>query len=302
MASPAQDLREVPEMSPDPRIRVFRRVLHDFEEFEGMEVDAYVVLGTSHVVLLDTLLCPADMASLMASIEPMINGRQVLCVNSHADWDHVWGNSYFRSRPLPILAHEACRQRLCAPDALHTLKDYKKKTPLFEDVVITPPTLTFSERLSIVDSSLTIELLHAPGHCHDQIVAWLPALRLLLAFDAVEMPLPCIEGSTCAPLMLSTLQRLAALDAQYVLCSHGNTTSPALIHENLAYFHTLEQRSRALLQNHTPTETELQTAATLLKYPFEEAIAHTTWKGDYAYYSWVHEQNAQAILRWLMIA
>jgi hypothetical protein len=37
MTSPAQDLREMPEMSPDPRIRVFRLVLHGFEEFEGME-------------------------------------------------------------------------------------------------------------------------------------------------------------------------------------------------------------------------------------------------------------------------
>ncbi len=41
----SQGVREVPEMSPDPRVRVFRRTLSGLDEFEGMEVDAYLVLG-----------------------------------------------------------------------------------------------------------------------------------------------------------------------------------------------------------------------------------------------------------------
>src|SRR5260370_41941825 len=88
-----QGTREVPEMSSDPRVRVFRRTLRGLEDFEGMEVDAYVILGERYVVLLDTLLCPADMAEIMRIIEPELHGGQLLCVNSHADWDHTWGNS-----------------------------------------------------------------------------------------------------------------------------------------------------------------------------------------------------------------
>ena len=288
-------------MSPDPRVRVFRRVLHGLDDFEGLEVDAYVVLGSSHVVILDTLLCPADMAYVMAAIEPEIGNKRLLCVNSHADWDHVWGNSYFTAtRSIPILAHEDCYQRLIAPTAQTELDGYKKISAAFDDVVITPPTLTFSERLRIVDDSLTIELLHAPGHCRDQIVAWLPALGLLLAFDAVEKPLPCIADSAHAPLMFSTLKRLAALQARSVLCSHGNTTSPTLIQDNLAYLSQIEQRARALLQGSTPTTTELEQATTLINYPLDEVLKHMAGDADRTYYGWAHEQNIQAILNWLM--
>jgi glyoxylase-like metal-dependent hydrolase (beta-lactamase superfamily II) len=297
-----QDMREVSGISPDPRVRVFRRTLHGLDEFEGLEVDAYVVLGKSHAVILDTLLCPADMAYVMATIEPELENRQLLCVNSHADWDHTWGNGYFNStRYIPILAHEHCRQRLISPEAQLKLDGYKKKTAAFNEVTLVPPSLTFSERFTIADDSLPIELLHAPGHCRDQIVAWLPAIHLLLAFDAVEKPLPCIEDSSCVPLMFSTLTRLAALNAQHVLCSHGNTTSPTLIHENLAYLREIEQHARRLLEHHIPTTIELEQAAALINYPFDEVITSITDEVDRTYYSWAHEHNTQAILQSLIL-
>ena len=297
----SQDIREVSEISPDPRVRVFRRSLPGVENFEGMEVNAYVVLGESHVVILDTLLCPADMAQVMATIEPELGNRQLLCVNSHADWDHVWGNGYFDStRHVPILAHDNCRLRLLSPEAHLELNDYKNKSTLFGQVTLLPPTLTFSEHLTIADDSLTIELLHAPGHCRDQIVAWLPAIRLLLAFDAVEMPLPCIEDSSCAPLMFSTLKRLNTLNAQHVLCSHGNTTSPTLIQENLAYLDQIAQRIKRNRHLFELEGADFEHVAESISYPFDEAIAHITEDVDRTYYGWAHEQNARAILQWLI--
>ncbi len=297
---PSSECREVPELSPDPRVRVFRRTLHGLAEFENMEVDAYVVLGASHAVVLDTLLNPADMAGIMAALAGELRGKQLLCVNSHADWDHVWGNGYFRhTRPAPIIAHERCRQRLLTPEARTRLEGYQQKTRIFDGVTLVPPDLTFTTRLTIADEELSIELLHMPGHCHDQIVAWLPALRLLLGFDAIEWPLPCIEESACAPLMLPTLQRLAELDPLHILCSHGNASDPALIQENLAYFLEIERRARQLLTRHLPAEHELEQAAALINYPCEEAIAHVSAEIDRAYYNWAHEENTRAMLTYL---
>lgn len=293
-----QDIQEVPEMSPDPRIRVFRRILHGLEGFEGMEVDVYVVLGERYVVLLDTLLSPDDMAAIMHTIEPDIGNKQILCVNSHADWDHVWGNNYFTgARSVPILAHEHCQQRLNSAEARQRLADYQTRTPVFRGVQVVAPTLTFNEQLTIHAGDLTIELLHAPGHCLDQIVAWLPELRLLLAFDAVEMPLPCLRNAAGVPLMFATLQRLVALNASRVLCSHGKTTSPALVSENLAYMREIERRVHALLAQRTPTEAELEHAAELIGYPFDEVIAHLTEEVDRAFYAWAHEINVRSILQ-----
>src|SRR5581483_9592908 len=219
---PTQGVAEVPEMSPDSRVRVFRRTLNGLEEFEGIEVDAYLILGERYAILLDTLLCPEDIAQVLSLCAPEINKRPLLCVNSHADWDHTWGNSYFSGkRSVPILAHDHCRKRILSGEACQDLAEYQERYPVFHEVKLVPPSLTFSERLTIVDGDLRIELLHAPGHCPDQIVAWLPDLSLLLAFDAVERPLPGIYDAACVPLMFSTLERLTALNARHVLCSHG---------------------------------------------------------------------------------
>lgn len=296
------ELCAVPQLSPDPRVRVFRRSLGGLDGFTSMEVDAYLVLGERYALLLDTLLCPADVAQVLSLSTADIGHRQVLCVNSHADWDHTRGNGYFQNQlAVPILAHEHCRQRLLSAEARQQLSDDQARSSLFRDVTLLPPTLTFSERLTIVDGELSIELLHAPGHCPDQIVAWLPAIGLLLAFDAVEYPLPGIADAACVPLMFATLQRLAALHARWVLCSHGNTTSPALIEENLAYLREIERRCRLLLADHTPTAGEREQLAERIGYPLAQAIAGQSTPGTHIdpYYSQAHEENVQAILGWL---
>src|SRR5881394_1370086 len=85
----------IPEMSKDKRLRVFRRMLSLEGEFDGMQVDAYVLLAERYVLICDTLLCPEDMATMLDAVHGELNGRKVLVVNSHADWDHTWGNCYF---------------------------------------------------------------------------------------------------------------------------------------------------------------------------------------------------------------
>src|SRR5579859_7172742 len=101
-----EQLYAVPGISGDERVRVFRRVFDAPGEFEGMEVDAYVVITDRYLVVLDTLLCSQDMATLMQMVQAEQAGRQLLVVNSHADWDHAWGNNYFTGeRVAPIISH-----------------------------------------------------------------------------------------------------------------------------------------------------------------------------------------------------
>src|SRR5207253_3599574 len=64
-------------------------------------------------------------------------------------------------------------------------------------------------------------------------------------FDAVEKPVPLIESAVGAPYMFATLESLIALQPQRVLCSHGKTTSPQLVQDNLSYLREIEQRCRS---------------------------------------------------------
>ncbi len=296
-----EHLFPVPGMSGDERVRVFRRTFDITGDLEGMEVDAYIVLSDRYAIVLDTLLCPADVAGMMSFVVDELPGRIVLCVDSHADWDHAWGNAYFTGgRGVPIIAHDYCWTRLQSREAADELAEFQQSYALFRDVRLVPPTITFVQSMTIYGGDLTIELKSAPGHHPDQIVAWIPELRLLLAFDAVEKPLPLMDDPCCVPDIFTTLERLVALQPERVLCSHGKSTSPQLVADNLHYVREIERRSRLLLQKHQPTEEELKHASALIDYPFDEVVAGVDGQVDHTFYGQGHEKNIRAVLRWLM--
>lgn len=291
----------VPGMGGDERVRVFHRIFDATGEFEGMEVDAYVIITERYVVVLDTMLCPADVAAMMDFVAGELAGRAVLCVDSHADWDHAWGNAYFTGEhSAPILAHDYCLTRLQSQEEADVLVEFQQKYALFHGVRLVPPTITFAESMVIHGGDLTIELKSAAGHHPDQIVAWIPELRLLLAFDAVEKPLPLMDDQRCVADMFTTLERLIALQPERVLCSHGKSTSPQLVAANLHYVREIERRSRLLLRKRRPMVEELEHGSALIDYPFDEVIAGIDDKVDRTFYEQGHENNIRAVLRWLM--
>jgi glyoxylase-like metal-dependent hydrolase (beta-lactamase superfamily II) len=291
----------VPEMSSDPRIKVFRRTLSDLDEFESMEVDAYIVITERYVVIFDTLLCPEDCAAMMQMVAEKIFGRQMLVVNSHADWDHCWGNEYFTGKhAAPIIAHHHCLTRMQSKEARENLEDYKQRYAVFRNVELISPTITFNKMFSIHGGDLTIELIPAPGHHPDHISAWIPQLRLLLAFDAVEKPFPCLENAGAVPPMFATLERFVAMQPERVLCSHGKSTSFALVKENLEYFREIERRSRDLLLKRRPTNDELEHASEVIYFPLDEVTGGSTEPFDRTFYNRAHEVNVRSIIQWLM--
>ncbi len=284
----------LPAIQGDTRIRIFRRTFPDMEEFAGMYVDAYAIISTHYVVICDTLLCPEDMETVMTTLRPeLAGGRQLLVINSHADWDHSWGNGYFvGQRSAPILAHDACRTRLLSKEEQEQLTAYQKREATFHNVTLTPPTLTFTHDLALYGDDLTFTLFPAPGHTIDSSALWIPELRLLLAFDAIEAPFPLLESADGVQLLMATLQRFLALDPLHVLCSHS-TADSALIRKNLDYIQTLVQRAAQI--THRPTAAELEHASTLIASPFAE-FSHDETDAS-AFYRQAHEENIRSILR-----
>src|SRR6266516_1576415 len=185
---------------------------------------------------------------------------------------------------------------LLSPTDMQDVADFQSRYALFHDVELTPPMLTFTDRLTISGGDLTLELFPAPGHSPDHIAAWLPELRLLLAFDAVEFPLPVIANAESVDAMFATLARFRDLRPRRVLCSHGN--SPDLVNRNLAYLREIEARCRTLLHTHQPTDAEIEPE--LIGFPFSEVIDGISEPLDTAFYSQAHTNNIRAIMRWLL--
>ncbi len=291
----------VPEMSDDERVRVFRRAFSMQGSDLAMEVDAYALITDRYLIVCDTFLCPEDMDFVMRAVEDDLKERQILVVNSHADWDHAWGNCYFTGEhAAPIIAQAHGFDRLRSEGAVADLKEFQEQYSTFSTVALTPATMTFKHTLTIHGGDLTIELLPAPGHHFDHIAAWLPEIRLLLAFDAVENPIPCLNEVAGVQTMFTTLESFLALHPQRVLCSHGKTTGVDMVEKNLAYLREIEKRCRTFLKTHHPTEADLKDAAVLISYPFEEVIAGSAEPVDQQFYSEAHNTNVQCVLQWLL--
>jgi glyoxylase-like metal-dependent hydrolase (beta-lactamase superfamily II) len=295
-----KDFREITGVTPDNRIRIFRSSFGETDDKVPMDVDAYVVITERYIVICDTLLCPEDMEQVCQALQDETQERQFIVVNSHADWDHTWGNCYFtRERNVPIIGHEQCRFRMLTSEAQEGLDDYKQRFPYFQQVVLQPPTTTYTHHLAIYGGDLTLELLHTPGHYIDHSAIWIPEIQTLLGFDTVEKPIPLIEGPNLVGDMFTTLERLVSLKPQHLLCAHGNTYQVSALEENLRYLREVESRCKVLLEPKRPTEQELEQAAELINYPFENIRNTLQEPINTRFYSWAHDTNIRYMLQYL---
>lgn len=274
----------------------------------GALVQAFVVVGGRYVVLIDTLINPhTALAMVEIAREHLGDGRQLLVVNTHADWDHCWGNQVFAgpnaAYPAPIIATRRCAERLRSATARQTLAELRaEQLGRFDDVLLTPPTVLFAEQLTIDIGDLTLELFATPGHQPDHVSLYIPEIKTLLAGDASEAPFPFVESAAGLPELRASLARMAALAPDATLYCHAPVTSgPALLQENIAYFDRLEDRCRAALAHGAPPRPAADAdVAALIGCPLAEAIpSHLVPVESLASYQEGHQAAIRAMLAWL---
>jgi glyoxylase-like metal-dependent hydrolase (beta-lactamase superfamily II) len=253
---------------------------------------------------------PESMAAAVDMLmrEPCVISRQlpVLVINTHADWDHVWGNGLFVGPltrfPAPIIGHRLAAERMTDPEATDFLASFKAENPgRFDSVQLWPPTIRFEGRLSIEGGDLTLDLIPTPGHTPDHVSIWIPEIRLMLAADAAEMPFPEVTRWELLPQLRESLRRLDQLaPATALYCHAAGNTDPTLIRHNIAYFDQLEERCRVRLHD-APAELTGDPAA-WLGWPLEEALPPGVSLQDLSsvdFYLAGHVKAIQAMVRWM---
>jgi glyoxylase-like metal-dependent hydrolase (beta-lactamase superfamily II) len=269
MTEPSDLITLVPNAGWDERIQVVRC---------GTLVDVFVVVSQRYVVLVDTLINSRTAAELLRIAAPHLAGRQLLVVDTHSHWDHCWGNQLFAGpgapHPAPLIATRRCAE-LLATRAHEKLAEMRAGQPeRFGEVVLTPPTLLFDERLRIDGGDLTLELFLTPGHAADHIAIYIPEIGTVLAGDAAELPFPFVESAATLPELRDSLARMAAMEPRVVLYCHApGVSSPQLLHDNIAYFDEVERRCRdALASGATARPAEDADVEALVGFLFEAAI------------------------------
>ncbi|HEX9438776.1 MAG TPA: MBL fold metallo-hydrolase [Roseiflexaceae bacterium] len=284
----------------DPRILVVRC---------GDLVDAFIAVSERYVVLVDTLINPQTGAAMLRiAREWLTGGRQLLAVNTHADWDHFWGNQLFAgpdaAHPAPIFASRRSADRFRAPEeGQQFLAEMREHEPgRFDDVRITRPTVLFDDRLLIDGGDLTLELFPTPGHQPDHVAIFIPEIGMLLAGDAAELPFPFVESAAALPALRDSLARMAALHPTAALYCHAPVTSgPRLLRDNIAYFDEVERRCRAARAGGAAARpSEDADVEALVAFPFADALPtdHDAQRLSDSYRKG-HRTAIRAMLEWL---
>ena len=119
----------------------------------------------------------------------MNNGQQekpVVVFNSHADWDHIWGNCFFKE--AMILGHENCRIRIQKDGPADLKRNAMRQQG---EVILVPPTATFEESYVFDDDE--IEFFYSPGHTIDSSSCFDHKEKVLFVGDNVESDVPYVN-------------------------------------------------------------------------------------------------------------
>lgn len=275
----------------DPRIRTFRY---------GSIVDSFAVLTERYTVLIDTMVNPEAMVEVLKILDRDAPHRAPshLVINTHGDWDHVWGNALFAGReatfPAPIIGSRLATEAMLSVEARDLLADYQAQYPgVYDRVAWEPPNIALDGGGFVAGGDLTLELISTPGHTPDHLAVWLPEIRVVLAGDAAEASMPYVNDPIALPQLRASLQRLQALDPAVVLACHAfGGGSPDLLTWNLAYFDELEGRCA----KHAGSIEDF-----LADWRFEEAVPER-WQppaDQLEFYRRSHARAADAMLSWL---
>ncbi len=205
----------------------------------GTTTNVYTLEAGRRLLVCDTYLGPD---ALRPALPGLLRGREeVVVVNTHADWDHVWGNCLFAA--ARIIGHRLCRERLEARGEAD-LAEYACWRR--GEIRLLPPTVTFEKRLDLPE--FDAELFFTPGHTPDSISLYDRRDRVLVAGDNAERPIPSCVDPGNLDAHLDSLKNCLAYDCATIVPGHGDLLTHDDIRANIAYLEALRRGDTSMYE------------------------------------------------------
>jgi glyoxylase-like metal-dependent hydrolase (beta-lactamase superfamily II) len=199
--------------------RIFRR------RYERLDQNIGVVVGQESVCVIDSRSTPLDADELRTDLATLTALPVRLLVNTHMHWDHTFGNARFPE--ATIVGHHDCRRRLLeeGEETRQRLLTAEWAAPEwrmhFADVVITPPSVTFVDRMDLHLEDRHLELRHlGRGHTDNDLVITVD--DVCFAGDLVEEGAPPSFSDSFPDEWVVTLDRLLDSTPPTIVGGHGD--------------------------------------------------------------------------------
>lgn len=252
--------------------------------------NASVIVNADDVMVVDTNLSPGAAWALREELRALTPKPVRYVVNTHWHWDHAHGNQIY-GPDVTVIGHEYTRAKLAAGDSMKgrsyemfiatglpaRIADLKAKlatapaagraalesqlavaeTQLAGSKVLVPapPTLTFTDHLTLTRGGREIRLLYlGRAHTGGDIVVFLPKERVVITGDLLVEGTSYIGDGFTAE-WPATLEKLRALDFDLTLPGHGQVfRGKAKIDHFIAYLRDFRQQAEALHTAGVPAE------------------------------------------------
>ena len=238
------------ERAPDPILREVSDGVFAYVQLDGswgLNNTGFFV-GGDGVVVVDTCFTERRSRAFLEAVRTVTDRPLRTLVNTHHHGDHTHGNWLLPE--ATIVGHQLCR------DAV--IQSGHAAFGLFPgvewgEVPVTPPFLTFDERLHLYVDDLAVELTFmGPAHTTNDVVAWVPERKLLFAGDLV------FNGGTPFVVMgsvagsIAAVERLQALGAETIVPGHGDVCGPERLQDQLDYLRFVQDLADQVVSTGTP--------------------------------------------------
>lgn len=249
--------------------------------YNPLDVSVCVVRGPTGLLLVDTRSSPRQADEIRKDLRELGDQPVLAVVNTHAHFDHTFGNQRFTS--VPIYGHRLVPAHLEAyerPMLATWVARGEEPVQEWAEVVITSPSVLVDDSHRIDLGGRAVELLHlGRGHTDNDVVLHIPDASTWLVGDLVEESGPPMYGSGCFPLdwpatNAALADRMGSADV--VVPGHGMPVSRQFVAEQQTQLAAVASLIRELHATGIPVAEALSAGAARWPFPQEGLGAAVT--------------------------
>jgi glyoxylase-like metal-dependent hydrolase (beta-lactamase superfamily II) len=163
--------------------------------YEPWDVTVGAIVGRDGLLVVDTRATPSQAGELLDDLGSLDPRPPAWVVNTHAHFDHSFGNSRFAEAGVEIWGHRS------VPTALAAGRHEAPDDAEHREVSIAPPDHLVSSRACVDLGDRTVELHHlGRAHTDGDLVVWVPDAGVLFTGDLIEESGPSAYGADSFPL------------------------------------------------------------------------------------------------------
>jgi glyoxylase-like metal-dependent hydrolase (beta-lactamase superfamily II) len=216
---------------------------------ESFAANAGIVVGRDGILVVDTLISAKEARRFISDIRKVSEKPIKYVVDTHYHLDHAFGNCEFATLGATIISQANDRKNLAnkGEASLKNAKNYGLTDADMAGTVITLPTITFTDRMTIDLGGETVELIYvAPSHTEGSALVYLPERKILFTGDVLFTDFHPFMGDGDVAGWAKTLDFILALDVTTIIPGHGPISGKKDIKEMKEYILTFDKKAREL--------------------------------------------------------